>query len=251
MEYFLETPSPPMISNCKEQDGDGRGHQWPNYRKFTSSSSEQLMTTKVSTSSLGNTEALTSNLAGHSQEEEITTNTGRGKAEEKSHFPIVEDQASDHKESYKAGSQDESEQHSYKNDWIGDCQADEDFKNSTCTVCKNQRPKIGWKRDFTYAELQAATDGFSAKNFLSEGGFGSVYKGELNGVKIAVKQHKNASFQGEKEFKSEVHVLSKARHENLVMLLGSCSEGRQRLLVYEYVCNGSLDQHLSSKKKTS
>lgn len=246
-----------MISNCKAQDGDGRGHQWPNYRKFSSSSSEQLMTTKVSTSSLGNTEALTSNialtsnLAGHSQEEEITTNTGRGKAGEKTPFPIVEGQASDHKESYKAGSPDESKQHSYKNDWIGDCQADEDFKNSTCTVCKNQRPKIGWKRDFTYAELQAATDGFSAKNFLSEGGFGSVYKGELNGVKIAVKQHKNASFQGEKEFKSEVHVLSKARHENLVMLLGSCSEGRQRLLVYEYVCNGSLDQHLSSKKKPS
>lgn len=66
-------------------------------------------------------------------------------------------------------------------------------------------------------------------------------------MKIAVKQHKNASFQGEKEFKSEVAVLSKARHKNVVMLIGSCSEGKSRLLVYEYVCNGSLDQHLSSK----
>lgn len=244
MDFVLETPSLPNISNGKEQDADVRGHPWPNYRKSASSSSEQ-----PTTSSLGTTEALPSVLAGHFQEVEITTNTGRGKAEVLP--PIARVQARDQKETDNAGSPDESKQHSYKNDWIGQCQADEEFKNSTCTVCNNQRPKIGWKRDFTYAELQAATDGFSAKNFLSEGGFGSVYRGELNGVKIAVKQHKNASFQGEKEFKSEVHVLSKARHENLVMLLGSCSEGRQRLLVYEYVCNGSLDQHLSSKKKTS
>lgn len=75
-----------------------------------------------------------------------------------------------------------------------------------------------------------------------------MYKGKLkNGLQLAVKQHKDASFQGEKEFKSEVYVLSKERHQNLVMLLGSCSEGSHRLLVYEYVCNGSLDQHLSSK----
>ncbi|GLT76404.1 hypothetical protein SLA2020_480650 [Shorea laevis] len=64
-----------------------------------------------------------------------------------------------------------------------------------------------------------------------------------------VKQHKNASFQAEMEFKSEVQVISKARHENLVMLLGSCSSGNHRLLVYEDVCNGSLDQHLSRKKR--
>ncbi|CAI0421189.1 unnamed protein product, partial [Linum tenue] len=122
------------------------------------------------------------------------------------------------------------------------------LKNPICTVCKNERPnKTGWprRRDFTYTEIHSATDGFSMKNFLSEGGFGSVFRGELNGVKIAVKQHKNASMQGEKEFKSEVDVLSRVRHENLVMLLGSCAEGSHRLLVYEYVCNGSLDQHLS------
>ncbi|KAJ8755151.1 hypothetical protein K2173_018949 [Erythroxylum novogranatense] len=126
---------------------------------------------------------------------------------------------------------------------------DEVFQQSICSVCKNRRPRIGWKRDFSYAELHAATGGFSGKNFLSEGGFGSVFKGELNGMKIAVKQHKNASFQGEKEFKSEVNVLSGARHENLVMLLGSCSEGSRRLLVYEFVCNGSLDQHISQHSR--
>lgn len=124
---------------------------------------------------------------------------------------------------------------------------EEEFANPVCFVCKNRRPKIGSKRDFSYIDLYTATQGFSAKNFLSEGGFGSVYKGKLDGMTIAVKQHKRASFQGEKEFKSEVNVLGKARHENVVMLLGSCSEGNNRLLVYEYVCNGSLDQHLSGK----
>nr|XP_027109275.1 proline-rich receptor-like protein kinase PERK3 [Coffea arabica] len=124
------------------------------------------------------------------------------------------------------------------------------LETSICSVCKNRRPTIGWHRDFHYAELHEATAGFSDDNFLGEGGFGSVYKGELkNGLKIAVKQHKDASLQGEIEFKSEVAVLSKAKHQNLVMLLGSCSEGNHRLLVYEFVCNGSLDQHLSKAAK--
>ncbi|XP_058080009.1 inactive protein kinase SELMODRAFT_444075-like isoform X2 [Magnolia sinica] len=120
--------------------------------------------------------------------------------------------------------------------------------NSVCSECTNERPKIGSTTDFTYAELEAATNKFSQENYLSEGGFGSVYKGKLkNGIMIAVKQHKHASSQGEKEFKSEVHVLSRARHKNVVMLLGLCSEGNHRLLVYEFVCNGSLDRHLSKK----
>ncbi|XP_029128851.1 probable serine/threonine-protein kinase PIX7 isoform X2 [Cajanus cajan] len=127
---------------------------------------------------------------------------------------------------------------------------EEEFTNPVCSVCHNRRPRVGWKRDFNYAELYTATNGFSPKNFLSEGGFGSVYKGLLNGMKIAVKQHNSAGFQGEKEFKAEVNVLSKARHENVVVLLGSCSEGNNRLLVYEYVCNGSLDQHLSEHSRT-
>ncbi|KAK2439934.1 inactive protein kinase [Trifolium repens] len=119
-------------------------------------------------------------------------------------------------------------------------------ESSFCSVCYNIRPKLDWtKRDFTYAELHAATHCFSNKNFLSEGGFGSVYKGEIHGQKIAVKKCIHASHKQEKEFKSEVDALSKARHENVVMLLGSCSEGKNRILVYEFVCNGSLDQHLS------
>ncbi|XP_026391946.1 receptor-like serine/threonine-protein kinase At3g01300 isoform X1 [Papaver somniferum] len=120
-----------------------------------------------------------------------------------------------------------------------------ELENSICTVCMNKRPNFGWMSDFTYAELQAATGGFSPENFLSEGGFGSVYRGKLGDLNIGVKQLNHASLQGEKEFKAEVHALSKARHKHVVMLLGSCSERSHRLLVYEFVCNGSLDKHLS------
>ncbi|XP_073144789.1 proline-rich receptor-like protein kinase PERK3 [Henckelia pumila] len=128
----------------------------------------------------------------------------------------------------------------------------EEFENSICSLCNNRRPKIGLQRDFTYAELYEATDAFSPENYLSEGGFGFVFQGILKeGLKIAVKQHKAASLQGEKEFKSEVHVLKQARHQNLVMLLGSCSEESHRLLVYEYVCNGSLEKCLSNSDQIS
>ncbi|MQM15734.1 hypothetical protein Taro_048685 [Colocasia esculenta] len=118
-------------------------------------------------------------------------------------------------------------------------------KHSVCSYCEKGKLSDGWN-DFKYSELQAATKDFSTENFLSEGGFGSVYKGKLEtGQWVAIKQHKNASMQGEKEFISEVHVLSKARHKNVVTLIGSCSEENQLLLVYEYICNGSLDKHLS------
>lgn len=117
-----------------------------------------------------------------------------------------------------------------------------------CKQCGNGRQKNVSVREFTYAELYTATYGFSKKHFLSKGGFGSVYRGTLtDGQCIAVKQYKHASSQGETEFRSEVHVLGTLQHKNVVMLLGSCSEGNHRLLVYEYVCNGSLNQHLSSK----
>lgn len=120
---------------------------------------------------------------------------------------------------------------------------------SECSFCGNRRPNMGLHKDFIYKELEEATKGFSNENFLSEGGFGSVYKGYLKsiGLRVAVKQHNDTSLQGDEEFKSEVEVLSKVRHPNLVMLLGSCSEGSQKLLVYEYVCYGSLDKFLSGK----
>ncbi|KAF2291779.1 hypothetical protein GH714_035562 [Hevea brasiliensis] len=121
-------------------------------------------------------------------------------------------------------------------------QAKEILHNSICALCKNRRPNFGWQRDFIYAELYAATNGFSAQNSLSEGGIGSAFRGQLksNNMKIVVKQHKNACLQEEKDFLSEVHLLMKARHKNVLMLLGSCVEGSLTLLVYEYACNGSV-----------
>ncbi|KAJ3671095.1 hypothetical protein LUZ60_008521 [Juncus effusus] len=115
-----------------------------------------------------------------------------------------------------------------------------------CSICQHKAPAFGkppkW---FTYAELSEATSNFSKENFLAEGGFGSVHRGVLNdGQVVAVKQHKLASCQGDNEFCSEVEVLSCAQHRNVVMLIGFCVEENKRLLVYEFICNGSLDSHL-------
>ncbi|KAL8498173.1 hypothetical protein ACS0TY_021492 [Phlomoides rotata] len=115
-----------------------------------------------------------------------------------------------------------------------------------CSVCKHKTPSFGKPpRLFAYSELERATDGFSVANFLAEGGYGSVHRGTLpDGQVIAVKQHKLASSQGDREFCSEVEVLSCAQHRNVVMLIGYCVENRRRLLIYEYICNGSLDFHI-------
>lgn len=115
-----------------------------------------------------------------------------------------------------------------------------------CSMCQHKAPVFGKPpRWFSYAELELATGGFSHANFLAEGGYGSVHRGVLpEGQVIAVKQHKLASSQGDVEFCSEVEVLSCAQHRNVVMLIGFCIEDKRRLLVYEYICNGSLDSHL-------
>ncbi|XP_047948374.1 proline-rich receptor-like protein kinase PERK3 isoform X2 [Salvia hispanica] len=119
-----------------------------------------------------------------------------------------------------------------------------------CSHCNSQRPRTGSHMEFSYEELDEATGGFSEENFISEGGFGLVFKGRLkDGRKVAVKKLKATSLQGEKEFKSEVHLLSQAKHQNVVMLLGSCTQGTHRLLVYEFICNGSLEDNLSGECK--
>ncbi|XP_050238836.1 probable serine/threonine-protein kinase PBL24 isoform X2 [Mercurialis annua] len=98
---------------------------------------------------------------------------------------------------------------------------------------------------FSFSEIQIATQNFSKDNLLGEGGYGHVYKGELkDGQLIAAKVHKEASTQGFTEFQSEVYVLNFARHKNIVMLLGYCCKENLNILVYEYICNQSLDWHL-------
>ncbi|PUZ53656.1 hypothetical protein GQ55_5G068800 [Panicum hallii var. hallii] len=101
---------------------------------------------------------------------------------------------------------------------------------------------------FPFSEIQAATSEFSNENLLGEGGFGHVYKGQLkDGQAIAAKVRKEASTQGYTEFFSEVQVLSFARHRNIVMLLGYCCKESYNILVYEYICNNSLEWHLFDK----
>ncbi|KAJ8761366.1 hypothetical protein K2173_001496 [Erythroxylum novogranatense] len=96
--------------------------------------------------------------------------------------------------------------------------------------------------------IKAATNNFSATNKLGEGGFGPVYKGKMpDGQEIAVKRLSMTSKQGLEEFRTEVMVIVKLQHKNLVRLLGYCLEGDEKLLVYEYLSNTSLDAFLFEK----
>uniref|UniRef100_A0A0E0NRX5 DNA (cytosine-5-)-methyltransferase n=1 Tax=Oryza rufipogon TaxID=4529 RepID=A0A0E0NRX5_ORYRU len=103
------------------------------------------------------------------------------------------------------------------------------------------------KSSFSYDELALATGGFSSANLLGQGGFGYVYRGVLagSGKEVAVKQLKAGSGQGEREFQAEVEIISRVHHRHLVSLVGYCIAGSsQRLLVYEFVPNDTLEHHL-------
>ncbi|QHO16866.1 proline-rich receptor-like protein kinase PERK2 isoform X1 [Arachis duranensis] len=103
---------------------------------------------------------------------------------------------------------------------------------------------------FTYDELVAATKSFSEANLLGEGGFGYVYKGILpSGKEIAVKQLKSGSQQGEREFQAEVETISRVHHKHLVELVGYCVTMSERMLVYEFVPNNTLEFHLHGEGK--
>ncbi|XP_076920028.1 putative serine/threonine-protein kinase [Bidens hawaiensis] len=98
-------------------------------------------------------------------------------------------------------------------------------------------------RLFSYNELKVASDGFSSKNKVGEGGFGAVYKGQLrDGTTVAIKvlSVELESMRGEREFISEIAALCDVQHENLVNLHGCCVEGATRCLVYDYMENNSL-----------
>ncbi|KAG0449667.1 hypothetical protein HPP92_027267 [Vanilla planifolia] len=110
-------------------------------------------------------------------------------------------------------------------------------------------------KDFTLNELRNATRNFRLDSLIGEGGFGGVYKGWIDelslaaskpgvGRIVAVKKLKPQGFQGHKEWLTEVDYLGRFRHPNLVKLIGYCSEGEDRLLVYEFMPKGSLENHL-------
>ncbi|KAK1351254.1 putative serine/threonine-protein kinase PBL26 [Heracleum sosnowskyi] len=124
--------------------------------------------------------------------------------------------------------------------------------NSSVDVTNDNAPiedmssKIFGAHTFTFRELAAATKNFRQECLLGEGGFGRVYKGKLGktGQVVAVKKLDRNGLQGNKEFLVEVLMLSLLHHPNLVNLTGYCADGDQRLLVYEYMPLGSLEDHL-------
>ncbi|GAA0139158.1 hypothetical protein LIER_00764 [Lithospermum erythrorhizon] len=106
-------------------------------------------------------------------------------------------------------------------------------------------------RIFSLKELHSATNNFNYDNKLGEGGFGSVYWGQLwDGSQIAVKRLKVWSNKAEMEFAIEVEILARVRHKNLLSLRGYCAEGQERLIVYDYMPNLSLLSHLHGHHST-
>ncbi|XP_055834143.1 G-type lectin S-receptor-like serine/threonine-protein kinase At4g27290 [Solanum dulcamara] len=118
-----------------------------------------------------------------------------------------------------------------------------------------KKRKLKFKEDFELPQFQfsiitRATDNFSFNNQIGEGGFGLVYKGVLEeGQEIAVKRLSRTSMQGIDEFKNEVTYIAKLQHRNLVRLLGCCIQGEEKMLIYEYMPNKSLDSYIFDQTK--
>ncbi|KAL0406859.1 UNVERIFIED_CONTAM: G-type lectin S-receptor-like serine/threonine-protein kinase [Sesamum latifolium] len=103
---------------------------------------------------------------------------------------------------------------------------------------------------FKWTTILAATNDFSRENIIGEGGFGPVYRGNLSAEEeIAVKRLSRTSGQGLEEFKTEVILIAKLQHRNLVRLLGCCIEGEERMLIYEYLPNKSLDRFVFDQNR--
>ncbi|GKV44003.1 hypothetical protein SLEP1_g51232 [Rubroshorea leprosula] len=110
--------------------------------------------------------------------------------------------------------------------------------------------KIDGVKSFTYGELALATNNFNFIAQIGQGGYGKVYRGTLvDGTIVAIKCAQQGSLQGEKEFLTEIQLLSRLHHRNLVSLVGYCDEEGEQILVYEYMSNGTLQDHLSGKIK--
>ncbi|XP_062086978.1 uncharacterized protein LOC133793695 [Humulus lupulus] len=110
-----------------------------------------------------------------------------------------------------------------------------------------QEPQLPF---FDFSSIFAATNHFSISNKLGEGGFGPVYKGKLqDGREIAVKRLSSSSGQGIEEFKNETILISKLQHRNLVRLMGCCIENEEKLLIYEFMPNKSLDTFIFDARK--
>ncbi|KAC9417441.1 hypothetical protein E3N88_45870 [Mikania micrantha] len=110
------------------------------------------------------------------------------------------------------------------------------------------RPQLKGARSFTFEELKACTNNFATAANIGSGGYGMVYRGNLpNGQLVAIKRAQQGSTQGGLEFKTEIELLSRVHHKNLVSLVGFCFDAGEQMLVYEYVVNGTLKDSLSGR----
>ncbi|KAF2305007.1 hypothetical protein GH714_001007 [Hevea brasiliensis] len=124
------------------------------------------------------------------------------------------------------------------------------FYTSSPKAC-SELSTMDYSSNFSSSIIEAATNNFSDGNKIGEGGFGAVYRGKLEGGKeIAVKRLSRTSSQGLQEFMNEVTLIEKLQHRNLVRLLGYCLEQNEKLLIYEYMPNKSLDVFLFDTSTT-
>ncbi|XP_047338886.1 leucine-rich repeat receptor protein kinase HPCA1-like [Impatiens glandulifera] len=113
-------------------------------------------------------------------------------------------------------------------------------------------PQLRGARLFSFQEVKKCTDNFSEANCIGSGGYGKVYRGILSsGESVAIKRAQMGSMQGSLEFKTEIELLSRIHHKNVVALVGFCYDQSEQMLVYEYVPNGTLRDSLSGKSGVS
>ncbi|KAI3810639.1 hypothetical protein L1987_20260 [Smallanthus sonchifolius] len=109
-------------------------------------------------------------------------------------------------------------------------------------------PQLKGTKAFSFEELSKYTNNFSESNNVGNGGYGMVYKGSLpNGQLVAIKRATRGSTQGGLEFKTEIELLSRVHHKNLVSLVGFCFDQGEQMLVYEYIVNGTVKDSLSGR----
>ncbi|KAI3509114.1 hypothetical protein L1887_24140 [Cichorium endivia] len=138
------------------------------------------------------------------------------------------------------------------------------YQKRKATRAKNSNPFASWAMDngtdagdvpqlkgarwCSFEELKRCTDNFSERKIIGSGGYGKVYKGTLDtGNEVAIKRAQQGSLQGAQEFKTEIELLSRIHHKNVVALVGFCYEQGEQMLVYEYISNGTLKDNLSGK----
>ncbi|KAG7984849.1 hypothetical protein I3843_04G180900 [Carya illinoinensis] len=137
-----------------------------------------------------------------------------------------------------------------KRSGIGSILSSSIASSTSVSLMSNMATRVLSAKTFSLAELEKATDKFSSKRVLGEGGFGRVYLGIMEDrVEVAVKMLTRDNQNGDREFIAEVEMLSRLHHRNLVKLIGICIEGPMRCLVYELVRNGSVESHLHGVDK--